>query len=407
MNDLAGKFALVFSVLVGAASARAATLPDPFDTQDIRNFLNGQSVPSADAFLASLPESQQKNMVFVHTSRSLQAATKAAPRQILFGWDARMIVAAGGEPEDTIEIAAFDPASGRYHFQEITFSEGQGTLNEAPTACAACHGQPERPIWHSYGEWPGVYGSEAGDVLADDVQPFGDFATSIPSRPRYNHLKLSLESDGFLLLDRVYPFPNTVMNFVLGSTVSVGVVARLKQSPRYERSKWAVLALSSVVGCDRNSAMAMVDQIAADYARELELNEDFKTRFGASATDSEQIMLFRLMGIDPGPELNLTEMSPGAPPRPKEFWSIGGNSVDDFIAELLFNDLAPTDAVLQPLFAKMLPEIASDVAWITATGTARIPLENYPFIRTTFAKGLDSNSLANVCHVLQSRYLNQ
>lgn len=164
-----------------------------FDTKEFRNYLNSYNANSTklaasadpiDAFVGGLPTHYRRHFSMIHKSFSIQSATPLAPRVILYGPDAQVMMTfnagkdengktmAGG---DSIEVIEFDDSKKIWKFSEISFDENKKLhLEENPKKCVMCHtGTPKaiesrhaqfymddlKPIFPQYPFWPGFYGS--------------------------------------------------------------------------------------------------------------------------------------------------------------------------------------------------------------------------------------------------------
>ena len=108
----AALLALGFGLFAIPSTSTANTLTLPLNAADIATFLAEQNNPTVESFLAALPTSLSQSFVLMHESRSMQQATPRLPRQILFGSDARFLLAVSGVPEDPryneLEFAEFE-----------------------------------------------------------------------------------------------------------------------------------------------------------------------------------------------------------------------------------------------------------------------------------------------------------
>lgn len=368
---------LAFMSQLGGATP--AAIEPPLTAQKIMEFVSQQGVRSIDALLPSLPESHKKNVVFVHDSRSLQMATHEAPRQIMFGYDGRFLMAIGSVPDDPgsdfVEFAEFNDQTGFYEYGEISFAGAEPHLTRNPKSCEACHGAPARPIWGSYPDWPGVYSSDSGWLKGDEWNHFKAFYDAAQTSPRYAHLDIEVLPQGetsgvFWLKDRRYQFPNTVFSFVLGNTVTLGAETRLKRHPRYDELRWLVLATSSAVGCERSAVGSELNaRVKELYEQELKQNTAFAARFGEASRYSAAVMVYRLLGIDPPTELQLGTIIGERPPWP--FWYAGHLHVDEAMAWLILDEALRDDEVLAQAFASVKDDLAAMNARFRLVGEER------------------------------------
>jgi len=141
------------------------------------------SIEDLLAYLKSAGYPIVDNYALVYRSRSLQFASPEFPRVVLLGHDgapifegsqeSHIFLAFAGDARapaaGRLEVISFDGDAATFRFEEVIFADGRVRFDEAPPSCATCHGTDGRPIWDSYRDWPGVYGS-ADDYLADTAE---------------------------------------------------------------------------------------------------------------------------------------------------------------------------------------------------------------------------------------------
>lgn len=181
-------------VLSAAQKGQAAA----FDFEALRSLVDGTAAGGMAAVIAALPEELRSRYTLVFDSRSLQGASWSNPRAVLFGSDARLVVTFNGDPSQrgyaALETMEFSAAGNRFLFREISFAPGVAgdavrVSDPNPARCAACHGDPARPIWDSAPLWPGVYGERYGSGLSDREQlGMKEFLARQSAHPRYRHL---------------------------------------------------------------------------------------------------------------------------------------------------------------------------------------------------------------------------
>jgi hypothetical protein len=180
------------------------------DYQTFASLVRERGAGSVEEALALLPEEMRLNYTLVYQSRSIQQGSLGAPRVLLFGTDAKLVVAFNGSPEqsayDKLEILHFDDATETFELHSIGFG-GTVTFSEAnPATCTACHKVSPQPIWKDYGsandpsghgQWPGTYGP-THDLVPPDLRPaLLRFWSVAPQHARYRHLLRDPESDLF------------------------------------------------------------------------------------------------------------------------------------------------------------------------------------------------------------------
>jgi hypothetical protein len=335
----------------GTPAARGAPLAFPLTAAGLRGYLAERPGTTLEGLLAALPPSFTGSFVLMHTSLSRQQATPARPRQIIFGPDARFLLAVAAVPGDplleTLEFAEFDPAGGAYHFGTVTFTPGQAPLVDADVAlCADCHGTPTRPIWAQYPTWPGAYGDDQGHIDPALQSAFAAFAAAAPADPRFRHLPFSAAKDGstFGLTSRVYPYANTDFNHELGNTVAIGILARLKSRGDYAKRRWAALAASPSLGCIDSSAWYDIKgTIEKEYAATAVLSYP-------PAADLET-MAYRLMGVDPVAEWSLDQVAAGRGDATPGGWQTGAYLLEEAVTFQVLVDAAKDDEGVKGILA--------------------------------------------------------
>lgn len=187
--------------------------------EDIKRLIENPEckINSKEAFIKSLPENFKKNPVLVYRSQSLQGPHKTDylnPRALLFensdsnnnapeyqdASKSNLILSFNGNPKDdgfkSIEI--FDDKSKKMF--ELTFDSNKAAISDETNGkCLRCHGNPPRPIFHSYPDWDGVFGSQhLGSVPPEEEEGFNDFLKKSNQNPNsiYSLLKFTYKNDG-------------------------------------------------------------------------------------------------------------------------------------------------------------------------------------------------------------------
>lgn len=184
-------------LLVAACGAGAAAPATPRDTNlppgEARYRALTKLLANADStadLVPQLPEDLRANFTLVFATRSAQTSVDPVhPRVVMFGTDARLIVAFTGDPHgrdlDTVEVLRFRddtrafelaqfvlPAAVRRDPALAAAARDNGAPN--PRACLKCHGSDPRPIFDTYPVWPGFYGS-AQDGFAASPTELADY----------------------------------------------------------------------------------------------------------------------------------------------------------------------------------------------------------------------------------------
>lgn len=131
----------------------------------IVNYLKDHNFPSIECFLHSIPEDIRARRTYAKRSLSLQAASPTHPRAILASPQGEFFLSFNGHGHqkgyDEIEIMALDNIESPKEWKVTSLRMVNNKLvpidNRA--RCIQCHGDPIRPIWNSYPNWPDLYGS--------------------------------------------------------------------------------------------------------------------------------------------------------------------------------------------------------------------------------------------------------
>jgi hypothetical protein len=194
---------LILVSLVSGSMASDALASDLRSFDDIERALAAPEAPrTVEDFLKLARERNPElfaGFTLMRESKSLQGASPAAPRAIVFGRDARLVLTFNGKPDQAgfnhVEMMQFVPTAentGYFQLREIRFAQDGATsasLSEInPPTCARCHGTHPKPIWEEYDHWPGAYG-EDDDALIDfddgrDFPPSGYLDSEIVNRHR-------------------------------------------------------------------------------------------------------------------------------------------------------------------------------------------------------------------------------
>ncbi len=143
---------------------------------EIEEFLIKNPHASLENLLDQLsPEVFKKNYNLVFSSRSPNPTSLENPRIILTNSDGSLILAFSSNPNlqrgNVMEVIELDQLNNFLKFKEIVFSKtDQVKIDNNPQSCIACHGTPEskrlRPIWDTYPDWVGSYGSSHNDIIS-------------------------------------------------------------------------------------------------------------------------------------------------------------------------------------------------------------------------------------------------
>jgi hypothetical protein len=297
------------SVLAGAGCSSSAGSPASSDLvaseglsaapsyESIVDLVRTRNIRSIDALLGQpeFPRSYLRGFTSVFKSRSIQYADPLNPRIVVYGEDAKLVLAftcatgdcvalpggatgpvAGGEH---LEIVQWRESSKSFEYRDITFPEGntgEVTLSEPnPQRCLACHGASDpRPNWEPYNQWPGMYGGDDDGaqpgrlVEGESRESLDRFLATGPQRPRYRWLNDLVDGYQYLYdsggvhyaAGRTNKNHNIDLNEALYLLNDERIVDRIRKLPFYEDIKYALrLGLSGASLSDPLRALGQTE----------------------------------------------------------------------------------------------------------------------------------------------------
>ncbi len=216
--------------------------------EGLRELIESQRLTRIEDVIPQLPPEFHEHYTLMHTSRSLQGASPTAPRGILFGKDAKLVISFGGDPQlngfDTLEVIQFRADRREFEFRQIRFPEGDTTKTvdfspANPSLCMGCHTNRLRPNWERYPEWPGAYGSADDNPTNEELTNLKTFNEKHSSGPRYRSLKRLPGSDASPYETQRRGRLRFRPNFRLGSALFAyqadALAASLQTHPRYQK----------------------------------------------------------------------------------------------------------------------------------------------------------------------------
>jgi hypothetical protein len=167
--------------------------------------------------LIKLSPELKSNYSLVYESRSPIGASLKTPRVVLMNKDASVMISFAGSSDmrggHQLEIIERGNHLEPFRFKRIDFSKpASERIEYAPSNCMGCHGIKGtklgmRPIWDTYPDWPGMYGSShSGEVVGNmltgrqvvgtstmpildfEKQAFSDFQKNSAQQGRYQIL---------------------------------------------------------------------------------------------------------------------------------------------------------------------------------------------------------------------------
>jgi hypothetical protein len=180
---------------------------------DVEKYLIQNPTSSMDEVIAQLSTELRSNYQLVYASRSTMKGSLAEPRVILTNSNQSRTIAFGGNPSTTggmqMEFMEMNPTTRKLEFKMVEFGNASSKIHSNPTTCIACHASQGiaekkilRPIWDTYPDWPGVYGSSHNNIymnregvgtsriqdLEFEKNGFEAFKKNAASNARYRHL---------------------------------------------------------------------------------------------------------------------------------------------------------------------------------------------------------------------------
>ena len=258
-------FATAF--LMGASASSESFCKDRLSEaatfEDLQEKITRCQIQSVEQFLPFLSEAHLSHYVLMHHSRSLQGATANAPRAILYGKDAKLIIAvtgattgvAIGDPHKTranhLEVLAFRDATQRFEARDVEFPKAGESIHSVqfsdanPPLCLACHREDPRPNWEAYPLWPGAFGGEDDSVFrneqngknlhSQDAKSFQRFLRNGKKKGPYRFLS-DLPAAGL---------PNTEFGSLAQSLNLKRIARKLAEAPALKKYRYMLLGAVS------------------------------------------------------------------------------------------------------------------------------------------------------------------
>jgi hypothetical protein len=300
---------------------------------------------SVAELLAALPAWLHRNHVLVETTRAGHPASLAYPRVLLFGSDARFLLAYGSDPADpkreVVDLAELRP-DGSWKLRSLDFAASPPALSQDGAACTSCHGDPPRPFWGSYPSWPGMFGAQQDLVSAGQAERLNELRADPAGSDRFFALEIPAPFGGgaweagdiVRLPGRAYAYTNTVLNMELGSAVSDGAFRRLRAASGFRELRDELLTLSY---CAPRDGAVYVASGARDAIAATLL---------ALGVSANRDALYRHLGVDPAQAFSLHRLASEAPDAN---WNVSTDTLFGLVNLLVLHDFMRDDAELLAL----------------------------------------------------------
>lgn len=244
------------------------------------------------------------DFTLMRSSKSLQGAEPLLPRAIVFGRDARFILAFNGEKSqdgfESLEMIQFNDREKKFEFYELTEGKTLQLSGKNPIQCLACHQSNPRPNWEGYSTWPGAYGEDDDQVLQGSVEyrQLNAFKAIAANHPRYRVLKFSKgrvtnpvdrvaapyigREEDYKTLDLQNKRPNTRLLLSLLSLNMERLARQVGNQPWFKR--YGVFALAVAHDCStflNRRETAEMERVVSAFGRKygIELENDFNTLY--------------------------------------------------------------------------------------------------------------------------------
>ncbi len=389
---------------------------DEFSMHDFLSLISENQLKSIESVLSQLPSNYKNNFTLVHTTKSLQGASYMAPRAILFGKDAGLVMTFNGEKGTkayyNLEILHWNNLSEQYELRELQFDPDGiqfPTLTEAnPPKCMQCHSAAPKPtgyvkpIMGDYSTWEGFYGSrddsifelpsyvtESTSLTPEDVatvrleqSQFEKFKSEVATvHPRYKHL-FSNEENGY---GGHYPYktnnngdylkisfdnaPNTRLTDLLITRQIDQLFNRVKSSEVYDHFKYSIGAL---MACEQDFTPTELSELTTLLNQTSQYTEVLPLEGNLSINEYYPYKALEVLDF-----FNVVT---------RDEWDIGfginreGNLYDGYTPPMPKNE--PNRAILSRIFSDVLEpnDFASCIEYISDFGAVQeseIPSDEY------------------------------
>ncbi len=363
------------SLRIAAWVLAAGALPPAASGMDYETFasrIRESGATSAEDALALLPAEMRLNYTLVHQSRSIQQGSLENPRVLLFGTDAKLIVAFNGSPEQpgyaNLEILHFSDETETFELRSVEFGKTVSFSEANPVACAACHRRSPQPIWKDYGspnepsghgQWRGTYGPSHDLVPKDLRPPLLRFWAAAPRHPRYRLLLRDSESDLFPYQPTGDPLrwqhrfrPNNRLSRLLARLNARRIARALQANELFQGHKH--LVLSWLLECDEwQGDPKLGDEVRRLFATRFpEANQPALYADLRSVVQHDRFVIpFMLEKLFTGLDTYQWNMSVVTPTANR--YHEGLQTIDQLVAGRLLERLAAEDAALSPFYRRV------------------------------------------------------
>lgn len=262
----------VFAMQTHAFDFCQLPLSDGANYEELRDKIEHCHITSIDTLMPLLSKAHLSQYVLMHHSQSLQEASTDSPRAILYGKDAKLILAFNGNPKqlghDHLEVLQYRGSNHSFEMREIIF-QGKVQFSVAnPTLCLSCHQSDPRPNWESYPLWPGAYGGEddsvfrskdASKVKTEDGVNYHRFQSQFKNKGRYR----------FLALRPKPALPNTEFGSLLQKLNQIRLARKIAENKILLPYRYALIGASACYYSDTELNSFVPDRILKKFKKSL------------------------------------------------------------------------------------------------------------------------------------------
>jgi hypothetical protein len=252
--------------------------PAPFTFEKLKLAMTEvcpEKLKKVEDVIAILPVTMKTNYTLLYHSRGIQKASFSHPRAILFGQDARFVVAFNGDPKlagyDSLEGYQFNESKKTFEYFDINFSGSKPTISKMnPSACLMCHRESPRPNWDHWSLWPGVYRGDQEALYPKERKLFATYTKIKNKHARYKHLMQPSFSPVKTAFGNYSQGENINFEFdvLVKTLVAEKVANEMKTKPCLKPFRYALLGALSCREAMKNYFPAKLqEKMPHDYAK--------------------------------------------------------------------------------------------------------------------------------------------
>lgn len=332
------------TLMQGAVGAGATRLIDELTIDGIQNHVARHGIRDVKALLAAMPPTMRANYTLVETSDSLQPATLGAPRIVMVGADARLLVGVNSTPgsasREIVELAEL-LADGTWKFRQLDLR----TLASSGASCSACHGQNPRPIWKEYNQWPGVFGANGDALTSGQVETLQQLRQGQAASDRFHALAIGNHGYGtsFYLPFRAYGYTNFNITVEVSRATAEGVWKRIRSHADYARLRDGFFLQT----CDGNVRTA-ANPAWARFTAALR---------AAGQAETSDLAILKALGVaDPVAELQISKRADRFLPGDGIGYNISATGLFDLVLLMVLDDIVKAEPALAQKLAALPDE---------------------------------------------------